>query len=94
MSIFKRGKEEENLDIGEIERGVKMVLKPKHILSHASPHTSYTSHAQQHKAPHGITRTQCNTRTRHGISQYGMHACKEENKGQMKSYMHITLSYQ
>ena len=48
MSIFKRGKEEENLDIGEIERGVKMVLKPNHILSHASPYTSYTSNALDH----------------------------------------------
>ena len=47
MGIFKRGKGEENLDIGELERRGGDGLKPKTLLSHAPLHSSHTSMKSQ-----------------------------------------------
>ena len=82
MGIFKRGKGEGNIDIGEIERRGGDGLKPKSLLSHAPLHSSHTSmkHNSHLARSHAII-------SRHSIIRYvkdgmtWMHACKRRTQG-------------
>ena len=55
MGIFKRGKGEENLDIGEIERRGGDGFETQAYTNTCTPHLNYTSHAHHHKASQGAT---------------------------------------
>ena len=77
MGIFKRGKGEENLDIGERERRGGVGLKPMQLLSQASPTQAIHHMHNNTRTRHEITRTQCNNKSTWHVMEC-MHAKEEK----------------